>query len=44
MAKKVEVEKEEFPKVFVAENGNKVTALNETQAIAFRNEGLKEEE
>jgi hypothetical protein len=42
MAKKVE--KEEFPKVFITEDGVEVTALNEIQAIAFENEGLKEQE
>lgn len=30
-------------KVFVAENGEKIIARDEVQAIAFKNAGLKEE-
>lgn len=41
MGKKIE--KDEFPKVFVAENGEKVVALNDIQAAAFEKEGLKQE-
>lgn len=43
MAKR-EVEKEEYPKVFVAENGEEVVARNEVQAAAFKNAKLKEKE
>lgn len=41
---KKEVEKEEYPKAFIAENGEEVTARNEIQAAAFKNVGLKEKE
>lgn len=37
------IEDKEYPKVFVAENGEKVEARNEIQAAAFKNAGLKEE-
>jgi hypothetical protein len=39
--KKEEVK--EYPKVFVAENGEKIVARDEVQAAAFKNAGLKEE-
>lgn len=41
MAKKVE--EKEYPKTFVAENGEKVVAVNEVQEAAFKHMGLKEE-
>jgi hypothetical protein len=45
MAKKVvELEEKKFPKVFVAENGEKIVAQNDVQADAFRNAGLEEEQ
>jgi len=43
MAKKVELEEKEFPKTFIAENGEKIVARDEVQAAAFKNAGLKEE-
>lgn len=36
-------EEKEFPKTFVAKNGQKVEAQNDVQAAAFANAGLKEE-
>lgn len=42
MSKKI-VEEKEFPKVFVAENGEKVIAANEVQEAAFLKVGLKQE-
>lgn len=44
MANKQAVEKEEYPKTFVAENGETVVARNDIQAAAFKNAGLKEKE
>lgn len=43
MAKQA-VEKEEFPKVFVAENGEEIIASNDVQEAAFKNAGLKVKE
>jgi hypothetical protein len=43
MAKKVEEKVDVYPKVFVAENGEKVIARDEVQAAAFKNAGLEEE-
>jgi hypothetical protein len=40
MSKKDEVK--EYPKTFVAENGETVIARDEIQAAAFKNAGLKE--
>lgn len=39
-----QVEKEEYPKTFVAENGGEVVARNDVQEAAFKNAGLKEKE
>jgi hypothetical protein len=45
MARKVKVEEEkQFPRTFVAKNGEKIQAGNETQAEAFANAGLEEEQ
>lgn len=37
-------EKKEYPKTFVAENGEEIIARDEIQAAAFKNAGLKEKE
>jgi hypothetical protein len=44
MVKKVVVEEKPFPRTFVAPNGEKIQAGNETQADAFVNAGLEEEQ
>jgi hypothetical protein len=45
MAKKEELEKAEFPKELIhEESGAKVTALNDIQEAAYKNEGFKEVE
>lgn len=45
MAKKVEIEKVEFPKTFVTKDGeHELIARDDVQAAAFEKAGLKEKE